>query len=209
MSVKVKYYNSKGEQQDKITLSGPIFESELNESSLYYAIKGYLSHIRQSNAKVKDRSEVDGSGRKPWRQKGTGRARHGSKRSPLWVGGGVTFGPGQANYNLKVNKKVKRKALFTAMSKRVLDGRLIILDRMEFEQPSTKLFTLTLTTIGIYGKGILLLWNGGDENFYKSCRNIPGLDILEANRANAYGILQKDWLIITKDALGTITEVFK
>lgn len=208
MAVKVKYYNNKGEQQDNIAISGPIFESEFDENSLYYAIKGHLAHVRQNNASVKGRSEVKGSGRKPWRQKGTGRARHGTRKSPLWVGGGVTFGPTRKEYNFKVNKKVKRKALYTAVSKRVSDGKFVVIDKEEFDRPSSKLVASILKTIGIQREDILFVYNGNDENFYKSCRNIPNLDVLEANRINAYEVLKKDWLIVTKDALGTLTGVF-
>jgi len=209
VAVKVKYYNNKGEEKKPISLSGPLFESDLNESSVYYAIRGYLAHKRQNNASVKDRSQVKGSGRKPWRQKGTGRARAGSRRSPIWVGGGVTFGPTRKEYNFKVNKKIRRKALQTAITKRVSDNRFIVIDREPFEHPSTKLFAITLKTIGIYRKKILFLYNGDDENFYKSCRNIANLGILPTYKVNAYEVLKKDWLIVTKDALSTLLEVFQ
>ena len=209
MAVKVEYYNTKGEKQENIKLSGPLFESEFDESSLYYTVRGYLAHARQNNAFVKDRSEVKGSGRKPWRQKGTGRARAGTRKSPLWVGGGVTFGPRRKEYNFKVNKKVKRKALYSAVSKRVSIDKFIVIDREQFDHPSTKLFTLTLKSIGLYKEDILLLYNGDDENFYKSCRNIPNLEILEAKKVNAYEVLKKDWLVVTKDALPTLLAVFK
>ncbi len=208
MAVKVKYYNTKGEKQTDIKLSGPLFESEFDESSLYYAIRGYLAKARQNNAYVKDKSEVVGSGRKPWRQKGTGRARVGSRGSPLWVGGGITFGPKRKEFNFKVNKKVKRKALYTAISKRVKDDKLIIIDKDKYKHPSTKSFAIILKSIGIYNKDILLLYNGDDENFYKSCRNIPNLNILEVNKVNAYEVLKKNWLIVTKEAIPTLSEVF-
>lgn len=208
MAVKVRYYNINGEKQSDVKLSGPLFESEFDESSLYHAVRGYLAHARQNNAFVKDKSEVRGSGRKPWRQKGTGRARVGTRQSPLWVGGGVTFGPRRKELNFKVNKKVRRKALYTAVSNRVKEDRFIVIDKGEFDHPSTKSFASTLKSIGLYKKGILLLYNGNDDNFYKSCRNIQNLDILEANKANAYEVLKKGWLIVTKDALPTLLEVF-
>ncbi len=208
MAAKVRYYNFNGEQQDNIKLSGPLFESEFDEVSIYYAVKGYLAHARQNNASIKDRSEVKGSGRKPWRQKGTGRARAGSRRSPIWVGGGVVFGPKRKEYNFKVNKKQKRKALYSAVSKRVSEDRLIVIDKGEFDNPSTKLFAFTLKSIGLFKKDVLLLYAGDDKNFYKSCRNISNLDILEANKVNAYEVLKKDWLIVTKDALPALSGVF-
>jgi len=120
----------------------------------------------------------------------------------------VTFGPIRKEYNFKVNKKVKRKALYTAVSKRVSDGKFVVIDKEEFDRPSSKLVASILKTIGIQREDILLLYNGNDENFYKSCRNIPNLDVLEANRINAYEVLKKDWLIVTKDALGTLTGAF-
>ena len=208
MAVKVKYYSEKGEEKDPINLSGPIFESDFDKNSVYYSVVGYLAAQRENNASVKDRSDVRGSNRKPWRQKGTGRARHGSRQSPIWVGGGVTFGPERKEYNYKVNKKVKRKGLYTALSKRASEDRIIIIDKGKYESPATKLISLTLKAIGIYGEDILLLHEGKDENFYKSCRNIKNLNILEASRANAHSVLEKDWVVITTDALPVIEEVF-
>ncbi len=209
MSVKVKCYNNTGKEEDSISLSGDLFESEYDDASLYYAVVDHLHQKRQNNAKVKNKGEVSGSGKKPWRQKGTGRARVGTKRSPLWVGGGITFGPHRKEYNFKVNKRIKRKALNTAISKRVADGRFVVVDEEKFDAPSTKVVAGTLKSIGIYGNKILMLYNGNDKNFFKSCRNISGLHIMPAKHVNAYEVLSNDWVVVTKEAVGTLLEVFK
>lgn len=209
MSIKLNYYSFEGEKQDTLNVTSPLFESEIDENSVYYAIQAYRASERQNNARVKDRSEVKGSGRKPWRQKGTGRARHGSRQSPLWVGGGITFGPERDEYNYKANKKIKRKALYSALSKRVKDEKVVIMDEGSYEFPSTKLFTLALKSMGIYGESLLVLWSGENENFYRSCRNIENLKIMEAYKANAYDVLKKNWIIVTREGLDIMQEVFK
>ncbi|MEO0293743.1 MAG: 50S ribosomal protein L4 [candidate division WOR-3 bacterium] len=209
MPVEVKCYNKIGKEEERITLEGELFESKFDETAVYYAVLDYLAKQRQFTAKVKNRGEVAGSGRKPWRQKGTGRARAGSRRSPLWVGGGVVFGPRPREVNFKINKKIKRKALKSAISKRVSDGHFIVIEEERFDKPSTKKMADTLKAIGIYGEKILLLYKGENENFYKSCRNIEGVDIIPASLVNAYKVLENDWLVLTKDALGTLVEVFK
>jgi large subunit ribosomal protein L4 len=209
MSVKVKCYNNAGKAEDAISLSGALFESEYDDASLYYAVVDHFHQKRQNNAKVKNKGEVSGSGKKPWRQKGTGRARVGTKRSPLWVGGGITFGPHRKEYNFKVNKKIKRNALNTAISKRVADGRFVVIDEEKFDAPSTKVVAGALKSIGIYGNKILMLYNGDDKNFFKSCRNISGLHIIPAKHVNAYEVLRNDWVVVTKEAVGALLEVFK
>jgi large subunit ribosomal protein L4 len=209
MSIKVKCYNNAGKEEETISLSGDLFESKYDDTSLYYAVVDHLHQQRQNNAKVKNKGEVSGSGKKPWRQKGTGRARVGTKRSPLWVGGGITFGPRRKEYNFKVNKKIKRKALNTAISKRVSDGRFVVIDEEKFDAPSTKLVANALKSIGIYGNKILMLYKGDDKNFFKSCRNISDLHIMPARHVNAYEVLCNDWVVVTKGAVGTLLEVFK
>lgn len=209
MAVKVKCYDNLGKEDGTISLSGSLFESEFDENSVYYSVIEHLHKKRENNAKTKTKGEVAGSGKKPWRQKGTGRARVGTRRTPIWVGGGVTFGPNRKEYNFKVNKKTKRKALNAAISKRVADGRFVVVDREKFDAPSTKLVADMLKAIGVYGSKVLMLSNGNDKNFYKSCRNIAGLNIMPAKQLNAYQVLNSDWVVVTKESVGQLLEVFK
>ncbi len=209
MAVKVKCYSNSGKEDGTISLSGALFESKFDKNSLYYSIVNHLHQKRQNTSKTKTKGEVAGSGKKPWRQKGTGRARVGTRRTPLWVGGGVIFGPNRDDYNFKVNKKVKRKALNAAISKRVSDGRFIVINKKNFKEPSTKAVANVLKSIGIYGSKVLILDDGSDKNFYRSCRNIFNLQVIPAKQVNAYQVLNNDWLVVVKEAVGTLLEVFK
>ncbi len=209
MAVKVKCYNNSGKEDGTISLSGDLFESKFDENSLYYSIVNHLHQQRQNNSYTKTKGDVAGSGKKPWRQKGTGRARVGTRRTPVWVGGGVTFGPRRKDYNFKVNKKVKRKALNVAISKRVSDDRFVVINKKKLNEPSTKAVAKALKSIGIYGNKILILDDGSDKNFYLSCRNISGLQVIPANQVNAYQVLSNDWLVVVKEAVGMLLEVFK
>ncbi len=209
MSVKVKCYNNSGKEDGTIKLSGDLFESKFDENSLYYSVVNHLHQQRQNTSKTKTKSEVAGSGKKPWRQKGTGRARVGTRRTPIWVGGGVIFGPNRKEYNFKVNKKVKKKALNAAISKRVSDERFVVVDKEKFEAPSTKTVADLFKAIGIYGDKVLLLDDGNDKNFYLSCRNISGLQIIPVKQVNAYRVLSNDWVVVLKEAVGILNEVFK
>ncbi|MBN1694949.1 50S ribosomal protein L4 [candidate division WOR-3 bacterium] len=209
MAVKVKCYNNSGKEDGTISLAGDLFESKFDENSLYYSVVDHLHQKRQNTSKTKTKGEVAGSGKKPWRQKGTGRARVGTRRTPLWIGGGVVFGPKRTEYNFKVNRKVKRKALNTAISKRVSDGRFIVINKKKFDAPSTKTVAKVLKSIGIYGGKVLILDDGSDKNFYRSCRNISGLQVIPAKHVNAYQVVNNDWLVVVKEAVGTLLEVFK
>jgi len=209
MAVKVKCYDNSGKEDGTISLSGDLFESKFDDNSTYYSIVDHLHHKRQNTSKTKTKGEVAGSGRKPWRQKGTGRARVGTRQTPIWVGGGVIFGPKRTEYNFKVNKKVKRKALNTAISKRVSDGHFVVINKEKFDAPSTKVVANALRTIGVYGNKVLMLDDGSDKNFYKSCKNISGLHVMPAGQVNAYQVLRNDWVVITKESVGKLLEVFK
>lgn len=209
MAVKVKCYDNKGKEDGTISLSGALFESKFDENSIYYSIVDHLHQKRQNNSKTKTKGEVAGSGRKPWRQKGTGRARVGTRRTPIWVGGGVVFGPDRKEYNFKVNRKTKRKALNAAVSKRVSDGRFVVINKEKFDAPSTKLVANILKKIGVYGNKILILSDIDDKNFHKSCRNIEGVNIIPAEYVNAYQVLNNDWIVVTKESVGKLLEVFK
>jgi large subunit ribosomal protein L4 len=166
-----------------------------------------LNNSRRGTASTKTRAEVRGGGRKPWRQKGTGRARHGSIRSPIWRGGGVVFGPKPRNYRYLLPKKVRRAATRSALTSKLKQDQLIILDELRLEVPKTKEIVRVLTNLGIRGKA-LLVSGGPDVNLYKSSRNIPGIKSVPAGQINVLDILQHERLVMTKDAVEKIEEVF-
>lgn len=203
----LKVYNVKGEQVGEIELDADIFAAKINESLLFDASKMLLAARRRGTASTKIRSEVRGGGRKPWRQKGTGRARHGSIRSPIWVGGGVVFGPKPRQYRYRLPKKARRAALYSALSSKLSGGRLIVLDSLTLDEPKTKMITDMLGNLRIEGSA-LLVTAGPDMNIYKSGRNIPGVTTAIAGKINVLDILNHETLLLTRDAVARIEEVF-
>ncbi|MDI3533699.1 MAG: large subunit ribosomal protein [Thermosediminibacterales bacterium] len=204
---KVGLYNINGEEVGEIELSDEVFGAEVRSDILHQVVTMHLANKRQGNASTKTRAEVSGGGRKPWRQKGTGRARHGSIRSPIWTGGGITFGPKPRDYGFKLPKKVKRLALKSALSAKVEDKELIVLDKLEMEKPKTKDFVNILKNLKIDKKALVVLADK-DENVIKSTRNMPGVMTVSVNILNVYDILNHDNLILTKDAVKKIEEVY-
>ncbi|NLN07100.1 MAG: 50S ribosomal protein L4 [Firmicutes bacterium] len=205
---KVALYNQQGEQIGDIELSDDIFGVQINTAAMHQAVVAYLANQRLASAKTKTRTEVRGGGRKPWRQKGTGRARHGSIRSPIWRGGGIVFGPtGEQNYKQKLPKKIKRLALKSALTAKVNDGSLIVLDALRLEKPKTKEMVAILQRLQT-GRKVLLVMDGSQENVIKSARNIPGVKTTHAGQLNVYDILNTDNLVLTRDAVNQIEEVF-
>jgi large subunit ribosomal protein L4 len=192
----------------KLDLSDEIFGIEPNDHVIYLAVKSYLANQRQGTSKTKERSEVRGGGKKPWKQKGRGGARAGTTRSPLWVGGGTIFGPRPRNYRQDVSKKVKRLARKSALSYKVKDEQLILVEDFNFDKPKTKDFADILTALNLTGKKILLLTNGNQEVVYKSGRNIPKTKILEASKASTYDILNNQILVIQESAVDIIHKTF-
>ncbi len=193
---------------EQVELSKDIFEIEPNDHALYLAVKAYLANQRQGTHKTKERSEVRGGGKKPWRQKGRGGARAGSIRSPLWVGGGTIFGPKPRDYRQKLNKKVNALARKSALSYKAKNNQIIVVEDFNFEKPKTKDFVNILKALNIDGKKTLLLTNGNLENVYKSGRNIERVNILEANKASAYELLNNQILILQKSALALLESTF-
>lgn len=189
---------------DTIELSQDIFGVEPNDHVIYLAVKSYLANQRQGTHKTKERNEVRGGGRKPWRQKGRGAARVGTIRSPLWVGGGTIFGPKPRNYRQKLNRKVKQLAVKSAFSYKAKAEQIKIVEDFNIESPSTKEFADILKAFQIFGKKTLLLTSGLQEKVYKSGRNIPKVKILEANKANAYDVLNTQVLVLQKGAIEQI-----
>ena len=185
----------------EIELDEALFGLPWNNDLVHQAVRTIFANKRQVLASVKDRSEVRGGGRKPWRQKGTGRARHGSIRSPLWKGGGITFGPEkERNFKLKINKKMAKKALLTALSGKFRDGEILILDELKITAPKTKEMAKIIKNFPRI-KTALLTVSGGSENIKKSARNLPNIGIANINNLNILDILTYQYLIFTKDGV--------
>lgn len=204
---KVDVLNINGQKVEELELSESIFAAEISEYAVYEVIKNHLANRRQGTQSAKTRAEVRGGGRKPWRQKGTGRARQGSTRSPQWIGGGVVFAPKPRDYSYSVNKKVRRLALKSVLSTKVNEGNLIVLDALEMNAPKTKDFIAMLSAVNA-GKKALVVTAENSPNVVKSGRNIPGVDITFVNTLNVYDIMRHDSLIITKEAVRKTEEVY-
>lgn len=193
----------------KAKLDEAIFGVEPNDHAIYLTVKAFLANQRQGTHKAKERAEVRGGGRKPWRQKGRGTARAGTIRSPLWIGGGTIFGPRPRDYRQKLPKKVKQLARKSALSYKAKDEQLMIVEDFTFEKPATKEFVSFMNALNLNGKKILLLTGKNDENVYKSGRNISKVNVLEASKASTYDLLNNQLLIIQQSAVDTIVDSFK
>ncbi len=192
---------------DSVELSDDIFGIEPNDHVIYLSVKAYLANQRQGTHKAKERAEVSGGGRKPWRQKGRGTARAGTSRSPLWVGGGTIFGPRPRNYRQKINKKVNVLARKSALSKKMLAEQIIVVEDFNYDTPKTKDFANMLKSLNANGKRTLLLTGDFQQNVYKSGRNIPKVNILEAGNASAYELLNNQVLVMQKSAVEKIQTI--
>ncbi len=204
---KVALYDMSGAQIGDLEISDAVFGIEPNEAVLYQFVRMQLANKRAGTASTKTRSEVSGGGRKPWRQKGTGRARAGSNRSPVWKGGGIVFGPRPRDYSMKMPRKVRRLAMKSALSSKVQDNNLIVVDSLNFEEPKTRLMAATLEALNV-GKKTLVVTADGNQNVVKSARNIPGVKPLRVDFMNVYDLLNYDTLLITRDAVAKVEEVF-
>ncbi len=203
-----KKYSVDGKAVGDQALSDALFGIEAKPYSLHQNVKTYLANQRQGTHDTLGRSEVSGGGAKPWKQKGTGRARSGSNTSPLWPGGGITFGPQPRDYTMKLQKKVKRQAIKTALSAKAADGKVMIVDQPKFEKPQTKVVARLLDEMKITGSKVLLLVSGVDKNFEMSCRNIQGLTYKRAALASAYDLVHAEYLVMTPAGLKECEEVF-
>ncbi|MDN4620748.1 50S ribosomal protein L4 [Paenibacillus sp. PsM32] len=204
---KVALYSIDGSQVGEVELSDSVFGIEPNTHVLHDAVIMQRASLRQGNHKVKGRSEVRGGGRKPWKQKGTGRARQGSTRSPQWKGGGVVFGPTPRSYAYKLPKKVRRLAIKSALSSKVVANEIIVLDALSFSAPKTKEFAAILNNLKVDRK-VLIVTPSYDDNVALSARNIPGVKFVAADGVNVLDVLTYDKLILTKDAVHKVEEVF-
>jgi len=201
-------YDKKGKKTDTLDLNQKLFGQKPNPSVIHQYVRAYLANQRQGTAKRKSRSEVRGGGAKPWRQKGTGRARAGTNTSPIWVGGGRAFPPQMRDYRIDLPKKIKRMALVSALSSKALENRIKVLDNVSMDVPKTKTVVDLLDKLKISRSKIIFLFEGMDENLYKSGRNIKGLVFKRASLINPYDLLNSDFLIMTKKALEKVEEVF-
>ena len=202
---KLDLYNIEGEKIGEVTLSSKVFGAKVNEALLYEALKAQASSRRRGTASTKERAQVRGGGRKPWRQKGTGRARAGSIRSPIWKGGGTTFGPRPRDYSYSLPRKAKRKAIKSALSAKFKEKEILILDRMGLKEAKTKKMASILVNLRS-GKKPLLVIEEGNEMVRRAARNIEGVKVISPNSLNLYDLLNHNKLILTKEALAKIEE---
>lgn len=224
MSIKIKVYNQNAEAAGEMQLSPKVFGVKANQALIHQAVVTQMANERQVIAHTKDRSEVRGGGRKPWRQKGTGRARHGSNRSPIWIGGGVTFGPrNDRNFKKRINKKMKQNALLMVLSDKAAGGNFIILDKLEAAEYKTKIFNKIIS--GFESKilksekkvkadakekkakrSFLIIVDKGDEKLSCSARNLPGISLINTDNINIVDLLRYKNLILNKAAVEKLTE---
>ena len=203
----VSVYNMEGKEVGTIELNDAVFGVTVNEHLVHMAVVQQLANNRQGTQKAKTRSEVSGGGRKPWRQKGTGHARQGSTRSPQWTGGGVVFAPVPRDYSFKMNKKEKRAALKSALTDKVANGKLVVVDALTFEAPKTKEFAKVMANLNVNEKALVVL-NDNDANVVLSAKNIPTVKTSLTNTINVYDIVNAKTLVLTQDAVKTIEEVY-
>ena len=202
----VAVYNIEGKEVDKLELNDNVFGVEINEHLVHLAVVSQLANRRQGTQSAKTRSEVSGGGRKPWRQKGTGHARQGSTRSPQWTGGGVVFAPKPRDYSMKMNKREKQIAMKSALTSKVQDSKLIVVDEFNLDEVKTSKFAQILDNLK--APKALVVTKDKDEKVILSARNIPTVKTAMTNSINVYDILKYDALVLTKDAVAAIEEVY-
>ncbi len=203
----LKVVNMAGKEVGTIELSDVVFGAEVNAAVLHTAVRAYLLNQRQGTQSTLTRTEVSGGGKKPWKQKGTGRARQGSTRAPQWTHGGVALGPKPRSYRVSLNKKVKRAALFGALSSKVAENEMVVVDKIETAEYKTKNMTAMLAALGA-GKKTLIVLPASDEKLIKSCANIPGVKTTVYNAINTYDVLNCDKFVVAEDAVKKIEEVY-
>ena len=204
---KVEVLNIKGENVGEIELNETLFAAAIAETAVYDAVKSQLANKRQGTQSAKTRAEVRGGGRKPFRQKGTGRARQGSIRAPHYTGGGIVFAPKPRDYSYKIPKKMRRKALYSVLTSKVNDNELVVLDELKLDSYKTKEANEILKNINADNKAYVVIAEN-DDKVYRSFRNIEGCNVEKANLINVYDLLRHDKLVVTKDAIAKLEEVF-
>lgn len=208
--MKVKVYNLEGKQTGEIELSDAVFNAEIKPEVVHEVLTVYQTNQREPWADAKSRAEVRGGGRKPWSQKGTGRARHGSVRSPLWKGGGVTFGPlSLRNYKAKINKKTRRSALKMCLSDKIKNDGLLVVENFDFSEPKTKLFASFLKALPVSRKKFLVLTEDGNEKVLRASKNLPDVKTIRVQDLNIADILSKPVVVASKAGITKIEENLK
>ena len=202
----VSVYNIEGKEVGSIELNDAVFGVEVNEHLVHMAVVNQLANNRQGTQSAKTRSEVSGGGRKPWRQKGTGHARQGSTRSPQWTGGGVVFAPKPRDYSFKMNKKEKRIALLSALSSKVADNKIVVLDAFNLDEVKTKKFAEVMSNLKV-DKALVVI-EGENKNVVLSGRNIPTVKVSATNEINTYDVLKYETSVVTKAAVEKLEEVY-
>ncbi|MDE6435235.1 MAG: 50S ribosomal protein L4 [Lachnospiraceae bacterium] len=202
----VAVYNTEGKEVEKLELNDAVFGVEINEHLVHQAVVAQLANKRQGTQSAKTRAEVRGGGRKPWRQKGTGHARQGSTRSPQWTGGGVVFAPKPRDYSKKLNKKEKAGAMKSVLTSRVNEEKFIVLDELKLDEIKTKKFVEVMNNLEV--SKALVVTKDNDENVVLSAKNVPNVKTALTNTINVYDILKYDTVVITKDAVAAIEEVY-
>ena len=204
---KVDVYNMQGKKVSDVELSEAVFGIEPNENIVHSALVNYLANQRQGTQSTKTRAEVSGGGRKPWRQKGTGRARQGSIRAPQWIKGGIALGPKPRSYSYRINKKEKQLAIRSLLSAKVLDNELTVVDKLEVEEAKTKVMVKALTDLKVEGKALIILADRND-NVLRSSRNIEGVKTIELNTINVFDLLNCNKLVLPLDTVKKLEEVY-
>ena len=202
----VSVYNIEGKEVGSIELNDAVFGVEINEHLVHMAVVNQLANNRQGTQSAKTRSEVSGGGRKPWRQKGTGHARQGSTRAPQWTGGGIVFAPKPRDYSFKMNKKEKRIALLSALSSKVADNKIVVLDAFNLDEVKTKKFAEVMSNLKV-DKALVVI-EGENKNVVLSGRNIPTVKVSATNEINTYDVLKYETLVVTKAAVQKLEEVY-
>jgi large subunit ribosomal protein L4 len=203
-----KLYAQDGSEKGVASLPDELFGGQVNEHLLWLSVKRHLGNQRQGTARVKTRGEVSGGGRKPWRQKGTGRARAGSNTSPLWPGGGRAFGPKPRDYRTEMPRHQRRQALVSALSLRAGENAVAVVDSLSFDAPRTRDMAAVLSALGLREKRTLLVLDRADDNVVKSCRNLRNLRTTLAHQVNPYDLLDCEAVLLTRAGLDRIQEVF-
>jgi len=205
--MKVEVKNWSNEVVGEVELPDQVFAREVKKHLVWEVVRAYLASRRRGTHKTKERSEVAGTRTKPWKQKHTGRARAGSRQSPLWRSGGTVHGPRPRSYAMKINKKARRAALAGVLSQRAAEGRLVVLDSMELEAPKTKDFMQRLQTLGLGDEKVLLVDGLDNVNLHLASRNRPGVKLLDAQSVNAYEVLNHRWVVASEPAVRSLAEV--
>jgi large subunit ribosomal protein L4 len=205
---KARVYDSSGGSDGEMELNPKLFDFEAKKYQVYQYVKTYMSNQRQGTHSTKTRAEVTGGGAKPWRQKGTGRARAGSNTSPLWEGGGVAFGPRPRSYYSAIPKKIRRNALRSVFSEKASEEKLVVVDLPELEKPSTRMVHQFIEALALAGKRVLILDENKESHFPLSVRNLPKVEYKRACLVNAFDLIRAEYVLVTKAGMQSIEEVF-